>query len=185
MHGSTSHPLFVHAITAIALIAALTDLVCGKIFNWLTLSALVAGLIASFAFFGWKGLGSAFAGVLIALFAYGALFWAGAMAGGDVKFLMALAAWGGLSYAVQVGILSILVGGAMALVVLLVTGRIVGFYRRMSWFLITLMVKEFPVEKPKIDWELKMPFGVPIAVAAVWVAYARPLEKWGLLPWSG
>jgi prepilin peptidase CpaA len=173
-----TNPLISQAITVIAIIAVITDLALGKIYNWLTLPAIVAGLIAGFALHGGSGLLSAFVGVLLGLALYGWMFLIGVMGGGDVKLLMAFGAWGGAGVAIETSLLGVLLGGVMAAVIMLATGRIVSFSKRIYHFLLTLFVKELVYDFPKIDRKFTMPYGVPLSAAAVWVVWAHPLVAW-------
>lgn len=127
-------------VTVIAAIAAYTDFRRRKIHNWLTFPAAAAGLVAGLALGGWQGgldsLLGAFAGLLL----LGWMFPLGIMGAGDVKFLMALGAWGGVHYALYTAVLGVLVGGLIAAVMLAARKR-------------------------------KMPFGVPLAAAAIFLAW--------------
>jgi prepilin peptidase CpaA len=145
------------------------DLARGRIYNWLTFPVLCAGLVASGIWGGWSVFVGALLAVVAALLLYGWMFLLGHMGAGDVKLLMALAAWGGLKFAVYTAILGVLLGGVMAAVILIVTGRMPDFLRRLYRFLVCLLVKELEFEAPRVDRKLTMPYGVPIAAAAIWV----------------
>jgi prepilin peptidase CpaA len=181
MSGRTDVLLF--GVSALSLAAATTDLIWGRIFNWLTGGALFVGLAAAFWLSGWTGLGESVLASLLGLILYGWMFKLGFMAGGDVKLLMALGAWGGLRYVEEVAVLAILVGGAIAALMLLAKGRLKGLIQRLFVFLRSIAVPELEVEALKIDRELTMPFGVPIAIAAIWAAVAHPLVQMGLPLW--
>jgi prepilin peptidase CpaA len=111
------------------------------------------------------------------------MFWLGVMGGGDVKLLMALGAWGGLAFTEEVAVLGVLLGGALAVALLASRGRLLAFIGKMRRFLLTVFVKELELELPKVDRKLTMPFGIPIAAAAIWSAVAHPLLSWGFRPW--
>lgn len=177
MFGKTE--LFHYLIILIAVIAAVTDVFRGKIFNWLTLPAIVLGLIASAGLGGWSGAVNAFLGVFVGFILYSWMFWQGAMGGGDVKLLMALGAWGGLRYVTEVAVLGIFLGGLLAMALLVLRGHALDFVSRMYQFLLTIFVKELKLELPKMNRNLTMPFGVPIAAAAIWVLLYDPLGRWG------
>lgn len=172
------------AIAAVAAVAVLTDLRSGRIPNWLTLPALGAGLVFSAATGGWQGLGLALLAVGCALVLLGWMFAIRVMGGGDVKLLMALSAWSTPKFAVESALLSVLLGGLMAVVILLVRGRMGGFVRKMHAFILSVIVKDLELATPKFDRNLTMPYGVAIAAAAVWTIWAWPLRKWVELPWS-
>jgi prepilin peptidase CpaA len=174
--------LFV-GISALSLAAAATDLIWGRIFNWLTGGALLLGLALSAWTGGWHGLGESVLAALLGLILFGWMFWLGFMAGGDVKLLMALGAWGGLRFVEEVAVLSIIVGGVLAALLLLPKGRLRSLGHRLFVFFRSIAIPELEVESLKIDRKLTMPFGVPIAVAAVWAAAAHPLVAWGLPLW--
>jgi prepilin peptidase CpaA len=181
MSGTTeAGPALIYTGCVIALV---TDLWRGRIFNWLTLPMIVAGLVLGGLQGGWAGLGAAFLGSAIALLLYGWMFFLGFMGGGDVKFLMALGALGGARYGEEVALLALFVGGAMSLAILVFKGRIISLGRRLWLSLQTLLVKELEFEFPKVDRKLTFPFGVPLAIAAIWVLRAHPLEGWGIPFW--
>jgi len=162
-------------------VALVTDLLWGRIFNWLTIPAILIGLAVSFFLGGWNGLGSSFLGVIAAFVIYGALFAFRVMGAGDVKLLMAIGAWGGLKVSLQVALLGVLLGGAMAFVILLFKGRLPGFLRKIHASLLSFFVRELEFQPPKVDRKLTMPFGIPLAIAAIWVVTLHPFEKWGWL----
>lgn len=174
MSGRTD--LVICAIVLISALAALSDLVFKKIFNWLTVPALLAGLAVSAWQGGWAGIGDGMLAVGVALALYGWMFWLGAMGGGDVKLLMALGAWGGVRYVVDVALLGFVFGGVMAVLILGFKGKLGDFTRRMQRFFLTIFVKELEIEAPKLDRRSSMPFGIPIAFAAV--AVAKGVRLW-------
>jgi prepilin peptidase CpaA len=163
-----------YVILAVAVLATLTDLIFGKIYNWITLPTAMAGLLASGYFLGWGGVGQALLGFAAGMLFYGWLFGLKVMGGGDVKLLMALGTWAGPQYTAEVAVLGVLIGGVFAFVILLVTGRFVGFAVRLYHFLLTLIVKELEMEMPQVDRTFTMPFGVPLSIAGVWVAFSSP-----------
>jgi prepilin peptidase CpaA len=171
----TEFPTF--AILALAIVASGTDLFFGRIYNWLTLSMGLLGVIYAGIAAGWPGVGAAFLGIFAGLLIYGWMFWIRVLGGGDVKLLMAFGAWGGAHYVLNVAFLGILFGGVMALLVLVFKGRIGSFFRRAYRFIQTLMVRELEVEKFHVDKKQTMPFGIPIAVAAVCIQMGR-LQIW-------
>jgi prepilin peptidase CpaA len=168
------------AILVLAVLAAGSDLAYGRIFNWLTVSMALFALVYSFMSQGFSGLGNSFLGILAGLALYGWMFWIRVLGGGDVKLLMAFGAWGGAHYALDVAVFGVVLGGIMSLVWLTLKGRIGNFCKRAYRFLLSLAVRELEVEKFEVDRKVTMPFGVPIAIAAVWVQLGSPLERWGV-----
>lgn len=181
MLGETEFHTF--AVLTIAFIATVTDILYNKIYNWLTLPAMVLGLLAGAYYHGGLGLLQAFFGLAAGLLLYGWMFAIRVMGAGDVKLLMAMGALGGGLFAIDVAIVGILVGGVMALGILIFKGRIREFSRKIYRFLVSVFYKNLVLEFPEIDQKLTMPFGVAIAVASSWVLLDNPLLKWGLRIW--
>ncbi len=159
-----------------SLIVVLTDSIQGKIYNWLTLPLILGGLIystcggtpASYSFqLTLAGFSFSVTGIALGLLLYGWMFFIGFLGGGDVKFLMALGAWGGMDYVKNVAILAVLLGGAVAFVSLALRGKLWGFLKRLYFFLLSILVKELEPSFPKVDKNLTLPFGIPMAVAAI------------------
>lgn len=182
MSGGTDFP-FLIPVAAVCAIALATDLVAGKIYNWLTLPALALGLVASFWLSGPAGLATAALGAGAGLALYGALFAVRVLGGGDVKLLMALGAFGGPKYAIEVALVSILLGGVMAFVWLAWKGKILGFLERFRRTAMSIAVKELEFEPFRADRSTRMPFALPIGAAALWCAVAQPLRALGVSPW--
>jgi prepilin peptidase CpaA len=113
-------PTFV--VLAAALVAAFTDIVKFKVYNYLTLPLMVAGL----AYHGITGGPSALLGSAFGLLLGGGLlmifFLMGGMGGGDVKLMAAIGAWLGGMMTLYVFIGSALAAGVYALVLIFVFG---------------------------------------------------------------
>ncbi|EAQ80143.1 A24 family peptidase [Blastopirellula marina] len=105
------------AIILVALFTAIAfyvDLTSGKLPNWLTMPALLIGLLFQSAVNGWGGLQHALLGALVGFVLLFILFIIGGGGGGDVKFMAALGAWFG-------PILILLVFVASAVLALIIT----------------------------------------------------------------
>jgi prepilin peptidase CpaA len=171
------------AIIAISLVAAATDAAFSKVYNWLTAPALIAGVAFGAYWGGAAGAGQALLGAFAGLVCFGWMFALRFLGGGDVKLLMALGAWGGYAYAEETALLSILIGGALAAVLLLVRGRMPDFLRRMRVSVQSVIVPGLDPVAPRIDASSKLPFAIPMAGAAIWSAVSHPLLDWGFRPW--
>ena len=184
MPGGTDAAIVPIVLTVTSVIAAATDSVRGKVYNWLTLPMIATGIVAG-AVLNWPwGPVDALSGSGLALLLFGWMFFIGMMGGGDVKFLMGLGAWGGTRFTLEVALLSVMFGGAMAVVILLIRGRLGFFIGEIQRFFVSLVVRELEIQSPRVDKKLKMPFAVPIAAAAIWAAWDNPLERLGLPLWS-
>jgi Flp pilus assembly protein protease CpaA len=92
------------------------------------------------------------------------LSWLGA---GDVKLLMAFAAWGGSHFALNVAVWSIILGGLLGFFQLLARRRLLDFLRRFWAFLQSWSYRELEPMAFRGDQTLRLPFAVPMAVAAL------------------
>lgn len=107
------------ALLLLLVVATTTDLLWGKIYNWLTLPFLLTGLVYRFAFVGLDGGLAALASIGVAFALFFPLYIVRAVAAGDVKLLMAMGAWADFSTIYQVAAIAILVGAAVGLFALL------------------------------------------------------------------
>jgi Flp pilus assembly protein protease CpaA len=100
-----------------------------------------------------------------------------------VKLLMALGAWGGYAFVEEAALLSVLLGGVMAAAALVARGRMRDFLRRaratVSSAVASVFVRGLEPVPFRADPSSKLPFGIPIAVAAVWTAATHPLVAAG------
>lgn len=166
------------AVLVISGIAAVTDLARARIPNILTVPALGAAIAYHAFTSGLPGALGALSGAAMGLALLVWMFWLGAMGGGDVKLLAALGAWLGPRQVIDVALLSILLGGGLAIVLLAFKGTLLDFAHRMKEFLYSLLVRELERMPPKIDRKHKMPFGLAIAGAVVWqTIWGSPLTS--------
>lgn len=106
--------------------ALFTDIRWMRIPNWITLPALIGGLLLQLIINGWQGLlfslcGSG-AGFLLLLIMY----FIGAVGAGDVKLFAAIGAWTGVLFSLQVIVYSVLLGAVVGWIIILYrreTGR--------------------------------------------------------------
>ncbi len=147
------------------LAAVISDVYFRKIYNWLTLSLGLLGFIHAFLMFGWGGIIQSFFGILAAFFLFSGLFWLRFLGGGDVKYLMALGAWGGLKFILEVGGLSVVLGGGLSLLMLIRAGRISAFLKSSYFFLLSIWVPELKLHYKPVAEDLKLPFALPISIS--------------------
>lgn len=153
----------------ITAVAAVTDYRSGKIYNWLTLPALMFGASCAFVFGGWHSAVAAFMGAGVAAAIFIPLFVAGVFGGGDVKLMLALGTVLGAGGVFDVACASILIAAAGAVALLVMHGRARAFAREIVKFMRTLLVPGLSVEWPKLNREIKAPFGIAIFFAFVYV----------------
>lgn len=188
MAGRIDPPWIVAVLLVIGVGAIVTDLWRRKIYNWITFPAMFCGMAWMTWHSGLHGLGASLAGILVALGCFGlfmGLRWLGA---GDVKLLMAFGAWGGARYSAEVALFSIILGGMLTLLVMVLTGRLLGFLKRFYHFARSFLIRELEIEPLKIDRRFRLPFAIPLVIAAISEALGNPLQHWQItIPgvWNG
>jgi prepilin peptidase CpaA len=115
--------LMLTVIAATAALACLSDYRHHRIPNWLVASAAGFGLIAHAVQHGLGGLTFALAGIGLAFACMLPLWFMRMMGAGDVKFMAAVGAWVGPQLVLQSMILAALLGGAIALAMMLARGN--------------------------------------------------------------
>ncbi len=160
-------------ILALSLLGIFTDVAWGRVYNWMTFPAILGAFGYFISHSGVSGASQVALGVVTGFCLYVWMFALGTLGAGDVKLLMALGAWGGWQYARDVAILSLILGGCMALVVLMASGKFIAFVKKMYIFILSIFLNELEFQSPKIDKTLRMPFAVPIGVAAIWVIFGH------------
>ncbi|MCC9605430.1 A24 family peptidase [Blastopirellula sp. JC732] len=154
------------AILLVALFTAVAfyvDLRSGKLPNWLTMPALLIGLLFHAAVSGWGGLQHSLLGAVVGFALLFVLFIIGGGGGGDVKFMAALGAWFGPVLIVIVFIVSAVL--ALVITVAIFVGKVM-FGAKTD--------KEEPAEtgdsnRKKLDMARQtLPYGVPVCLAS-WV----------------
>jgi Flp pilus assembly protein protease CpaA len=132
------------------------------------------GLFVSYFLGGLSGLAFGFTGVLLIFIAFGWMWGVKILGAGDVKLLMAFASLAGAStvsgrnavaFVADLALLTILVGGFIAVILLGIKGRLGAFGKKLYRFLFTMASRNLATEFPKADPSLKMPFGVSIEPA--------------------
>jgi len=164
----------------VSLLAATIDFRTGRIPNWLTFPAMVAGLAEASALHAMAGFWDALLGLLLC----GAVPWllhrlsgGQAIGGGDVKLLAALGAFGGATSGLEIEFSSFALLAVFALVQLAFRGQLLAVLGNV----LRLLLRPFrrsDVQAPLSQASMtEMRMGPAIAVAVLTVA----LREW--LPW--
>src|SRR2546430_9943523 len=157
-------------LITLVLFAAVYDVRQRRIPNWLTVSGILTGLaLNAFLYPVWRGLKSGLLGFALAFGIYFALYAVHAMGAGDVKLMGAVGALVGWQNWFGIFVITSLVGGLMALIVVLARKRLlktifnVGFiFNEMkSGRPAYLSREELDVKNPK---SMGLPHGAVIAV---------------------
>ena len=148
----------------VATVAAAWDLKSRTIPNWLTYSALAAGIILA----GLQGaLVSSLAGTLIAGGCGVVLYLFRSMGGGDVKLLAALGSLLGQQLAWELLFFGLLFGGVWSIYVLCVTGNILQTLKGLWNAARSMIYPKVPVFIPAQD--IHIAGGAVIAAAVFWI----------------
>jgi prepilin peptidase CpaA len=110
-------------LAALVTAAAACDLRTRRIPNWLCAAGLVCGFACQIALFQWSGAREAALGTGLALLIYVPLFALRAVGGGDVKLMAAVGSIAGPKSWIAIFLVTAIVGGAIALVIIALKGR--------------------------------------------------------------
>lgn len=173
-----SHPIvWTHAVLAVVgLIATVTDLWRQKIYNWLTLPAILLGLVLNLIQAGPGGLFDSFLGLLLAGGIYLVLGLIGAMRGGDVKLAAAVGALLGWRLAVSALYYGAILGGIFAIIWSLYHGTL---WKTLARVWRVLYAAVAPGMRPDVELQQSETQPMPYGVAISWGAI---VAAWSLLP---
>jgi prepilin peptidase CpaA len=155
--------------------AAVVDIRCRRIPNWLTFSLILSGLMQSFTWARTVSPGAAFLGFLVGFGLTFLLFAIGAMGGGDVKLLAGIGAWLGPWPALTVFATEAVIGMVVVLAHAAWTGRLTKLLRNSTVIAVSVAnasdgaALEQAVETGKscsTDGRL-LPYAVPVLLAVL------------------
>ncbi|MGI8643139.1 MAG: A24 family peptidase [Thermomicrobiales bacterium] len=147
-------------ILGVAGIAVVTDLRRRRIYNVLTMPAMLAGLALNTVMDGFSGLGWALAGFGLGAALFFIPVALGGMGAGDLKLLAALGAIGGPGFVFWCAIYTSIVGGALGVAMLLSRRQFIPVFGPM---VLSVTLKQMP----RATSNIRLPYAVPIAVGAV------------------
>jgi prepilin peptidase CpaA len=152
-----------------AIIAGWTDWRSRRIPNWLTVPALILGIAANTLAHGWTGAKESLLGAGLGLGLLLPFFLLRSLGGGDWKLVGALGAFLGPPRLIVVLVATILVAGAMAVVLIIWKRRVSQTLRNLAHLVASLFTLHLPGPELSLDNpdSLKIPFGVAIGVAVV------------------
>ena len=165
---------------ALAVCAAVTDVRERRIPNRLTYSALLVGLALQVALHGWRGLLLGFGGALL----FGGVFFlfhiVRAMGAGDVKLAAALGCIIGPAASWQLMFATAVAGGALAIVYMVVSGRILETLRNTFWVVAFHAQHGFQTH-PTVNLDnpgaVRMPYGLAFAAGTLYWAFFSQLGR--------
>ena len=156
------------ALTALVLAAAIYDVRYRRIPNWLVAIGFAAALFMSLGVFHTPGLRGSLAGAALAIAFYLPLFALRAMGAGDLKLMAAVGAFTGPSGWIVLFAITTILGGALALGLLLYRGKLGGALANIVFVLSELFHLRAPYwRRPELDvahpGAMRLPHGVSIA----------------------
>ncbi|TAM62130.1 pilus assembly protein CpaA [bacterium] len=154
-----------------ALVAAATDVRSQRIPNALTVTLALAGLIINAAH-GWPALLASLA-IMVGVLVVGLVAHAGGwMGGGDVKLMAAALGTLGAADALPFALYTLLAGGALAIAISMVRGRLLEVARTTLEMGVTIARGAAPDKPPVAS---KLPYGLAIACGSILVTLSHTL----------
>ena len=158
------------AIALILIISVITDLRNRKILNIITLPAILIALIYHSFTSGLSGFYFSGQGFLIGVGLLLIPFIMGGIGAGDVKLLAAIGAWKGTIFVIYTGVYGAIIGGIIALIILLRQRRLVFTLKQMLFSIRFLKsaTESLPIEDDT-QKSISIPYAIPIAAGALLV----------------
>jgi prepilin peptidase CpaA len=168
-----SVPLVIRALLGLLVIpAAAFDFRSRRVPNWLTLTALLLGIALNVFLFKTAGLWISLKGLALACLVYLPLYFLRGMGAGDVKLMAAIGAIVGPANWFGIFLLTSLVGGAAALVLIAAKGRFRRTVKNVGVILASVRTGRAPYkDHPQLDvgstQALRLPHAAVIACGAL------------------
>lgn len=159
-------------VTAVLITAAVIDGMILKVPNCLTFPFVLSGWFywtyqAGPSGFAYSSLAT-FAGVMLLL----PLRNVGGMGAGDVKLLAGIGAWCGLMVTLKAFVATALVGGVIAMCMILMSGNVIGHYVQAQTILHEWRTVRHPetlaaIARTRKPTMLLLPYGIPMAIGTI------------------
>ncbi|HEX4143654.1 MAG TPA: prepilin peptidase [Pirellulales bacterium] len=159
-------------VTLTLIVAAVIDGLKLKVPNWITFPMILSGWVYSTVAFGWEGLGASLLGTAVGLGLLLPAYAIGGMGAGDVKLLAGVGAWMGTITTIYAFCVSALVGGVIAVAMVLYR-RAWEKHRDQFW---TILNEVTTIRDPELlsaiaaerkKSMLLLPYGIPIALGSI------------------
>ncbi len=167
------------------LLASWIDYSQRRVPNWLNLALIVAGFSAQGLYFGWAGLATGFWGLLVGFGVLIVPWLMHGMGAGDVKLMAAIGVWIGPLLALYSFALGAVIGGAVAVVMIVTSGRLALAWGNLGLILTKCanpgtMFTEFGSAKSFGSSSQLLPYGVPLTAGTLIVLAAKMFGWWGI-----
>ncbi len=169
MHPLNLETVYALASFACASIGAACDVRTRRIPNWLTGSGILLGLLLHLILGGWRSMGGAVAGGLLAGTAFLLFYLAGGMGAGDVKLITAVCCLAGLGAVSGILLGTALLGGLFAIMLALLRHRLRETFANLGRLILhhgsagLRPHSNLNLTNPRM---LRLPYGVAIAAGA-------------------
>jgi len=152
-----------------AALAGFADWRTRRIPNWLTVPGLALGIAVNSSLRGWAGAKDSLLGAGLGLALLLPFVLVRSLGAGDWKLVGALGAFLGPGHLLTVLFATILIAGAMALILVIWKGRFVRTVRNLGHMLSAFFTFHLPGPELSLDSSesLKIPFGVAVAIAVI------------------
>jgi prepilin peptidase CpaA len=163
-----------------ATLGAAFDIKSRRIPNLLTVSAFIVGIILHAGIDGGHGSLSALLGGLACGFVFLIFYLAGGMGAGDVKLITAVGCIAGLPHTVYLLVLTSLAGGAMAIVLAMMRGRLRETFSNVGVLAVHHAHRGLtPHEELNVQNSvtLRLPYGLAIAAGATLTLYLVSMRQ--------
>src|SRR5580698_6713673 len=153
-------------------IAAVFDIRYRRIPNWLVLAGIIVGLALNVSNSGWSGLLRSLEGLGLGFILYFPLYLIRARGAGDVKLLAAVGAIAGPGNCLWIFLLTAVLGGVIALILLMFRGRVRKTFFNVAWIIQDLLHLRAPYKSnEELDVTsskgMRLPHGAMIAVGVL------------------
>ncbi|GGB88761.1 type 4 prepilin peptidase 1 [Marinobacterium zhoushanense] len=148
----------------ILLLAVVKDWRRNRIPNWLTYSSLLAGLVLQYVFLHVDGLMIGLKGAGVGLAVLLPFYLMGGMGAGDVKLMAAAGSFIGPMAAMTAACVALVVGGCVALYLILRSGELASLYRR---YMVMLAARTLVPAEPGSVARHRFPFSSAIAIGVL------------------
>jgi prepilin peptidase CpaA len=156
--------MFINVFLFILLLtSSITDIRKRKILNSITFPAMVTGLLYNTVLTGWDGFLFSLYGILLGFGLLMIPYILGGMGAGDVKLLGAIGALKGASFVFGAFIYIALIGGIIAIIILLKNKGLFDAFKRIQFSILTRSLNGLN----QSEMNGGIPYGVPISVGTV------------------
>ncbi|WP_202078112.1 prepilin peptidase [Caldalkalibacillus salinus] len=166
-------------LVIILTICVATDIKSRRIYNKFIFPTLLIALISHLFYGGWEALLGAFLGFLVGLGILLIPYLLGGMGAGDVKLLALIGAIKGTTFVIDTALYMAILGGLMAIFILLFRPGWKNRFKAIFYFLYALRYGvKIPLGMKRKGMQATYPYGVPIAAGALLCLFA---EGWRIL----